>query len=371
MKVALLVRQYYPSMGGLENFVASLAQALRRNGAEPDIFTLNRVFSDASTVLPSHERIDNIAVTRWPFVGFQRFFAPQAAPEALSGYDIVHVHGVDGMFELVARMPRRRGQALIATTHGLFFHTRWLAPLKQAYFRAITARQCRRYDGIIANSSADAALVSAHNAHVRVIPNGVDPLAPATATGSRLLTVGRIAPHKRVELLIDALAQPALRDAHLDVAGPEWGVKIASLRAHAAELGVAHRVVFHGALSRDDLAALALRAGVFVSASAYEGFGMAMVEAMGAGLVPVVHANASFQELLGGAGIGALVDFSYAGAAAEAIAAASNALNPAQRERAIAFARRYSWREHARETLAFYRDALERANVLRRVERSR
>ena len=56
------------------------------------------------------------------------------------------------------------------------------------------------------------------------------------------------------------------------------------------ELGLSGRVRFHGAVSREELYRLLERAHLFVSASAYEGFGLSTIEAMSAATVVVVTA---------------------------------------------------------------------------------
>lgn len=87
-----------------------------------------------------------------------------------------------------------------------------------------------------------------------------------------ILTVSRLAPEKRLHLVIDALVQ--VPDTTLVIAGdgPEKG----RLEARARNRGVFERVRFIG--WQDDTAPLYAHADVFVHASAYEGFGMALLE---------------------------------------------------------------------------------------------
>ena len=48
----------------------------------------------------------------------------------------------------------------------------------------------------------------------------------------------------------------------------------------------------------------------FVSASRYEGFGLSLVEAMSAGLIPIVNSISSFDPIISSAAIGSVTDFS-------------------------------------------------------------
>src|SRR5262249_18749324 len=149
----------------------------------------------------------------------------------------------------------------------------------------------------IANSSADAQAMQSLGPPIELIPNGIAPLGAFTAEGHDLLYLGRLASHKRVDRLLDTLAQPALSNVRLHIVGGEWDVKIDNLRTPAAALGLSDRVNFHGKLDTAALERIARQCGVFVSASAYEGFGMSLIEAMSVGLIPVAQANASFVEL--------------------------------------------------------------------------
>src|SRR5262245_39548362 len=121
IRVCHLVRQYAPNIGGLETFVAGLARALTAHGCSCDIVTLDRLFADPSRVLPTAETIEGTNVRRVSFVGHRRLFLPFIDRGALAPYDVLHVHGVDGLFERVAREPTREGQIRVATSHGLFF----------------------------------------------------------------------------------------------------------------------------------------------------------------------------------------------------------------------------------------------------------
>jgi len=361
MRVCHIVRQFHPSVGGLESFVTELAREQTSLGVECEILTLDRVFNADYNTLPPTDTIHGLPIRRVPMIGHPRFFLPVVRREMLEPFDVLHVHGIDGMFDRVARQRRRKGQALVATTHGAFFHTPFMRTAKQVYFHTVTRLAARQYDLCLANSEFDLRRLAMIADEVTLLPNGIRPIGDFIAEGRDLLCLGRLASHKRIDRLLTALAEPTLQDATLHVVGAAWDVRIADMLQLAAELGVADRVHFHGGLNQAALQRVARQCGLFVSASQYEGFGMALIEAMSIGLVPVVEGNGSFRELIGRAPVGQVTRFAEPALAARAIRAELDALSPERRQQAVRFAGGFSWRAHAEQTLSHYQTALAKA----------
>ncbi|WP_344357020.1 glycosyltransferase [Streptomyces gobitricini] len=130
---------------------------------------------------------------------------------------------------------------------------------------------------------------------IRVVPNGIDvprfAFDPAARRAARRRLglapgayvvggVGRLAPGKRFDVLIRAVAALP-EDARLLLVGE--GGERERLERTARECGAADRVVWAGAVDRE-LPGLLSAMDVFVSASADEAFGLAIVEALAAGL---------------------------------------------------------------------------------------
>src|SRR5436189_1528385 len=91
VRVVHVVRQFNPGIGGLENFVLSLAKQQRMEGVNAEVVTLNRLFSKPSTRLLRHDSVEGVPVHRIGFFGSSRY---PIAPEVLSciePFDIVHV----------------------------------------------------------------------------------------------------------------------------------------------------------------------------------------------------------------------------------------------------------------------------------------
>jgi glycosyltransferase involved in cell wall biosynthesis len=123
-----------------------------------------------------------------------------------------------------------------------------------------------------------------------------------------ILFVGRLAPNKRVTVLIEALHR--LRDlrppVHLAIVGDDtdvYQVEASRCQQRATELGLAARVHFLGHVREEQLLDAYRSADLFVMPSRHEGFCIPVIEAMACGL-PVVAAQAgALPETVAGAGL--------------------------------------------------------------------
>ena len=113
---------------------------------------------------------------------------------------------------------------------------------------------------------------------------------PHLAGKNLALFMGRIHPKKGCDLLIEAFAKVLLRHSnwHLVMAGPDQVGLQAELQRRAEQLGVASRISWTGMLS-GELKWGALRAAeIFVLPSHQENFGIAVAEALAAGVPALI-----------------------------------------------------------------------------------
>ncbi len=146
-------------------------------------------------------------------------------------------------------------------------------------------------------------------APARTVPNPVDTdrFRPGPLPDRpRVATVARLVPVKRLDLLLQALAGLRHRGADAELAvvgdGPERG----PLLARARDLDIEDAVTFHGALDRDEVAAVLASSTLFALSSHTENLPVAAIEALSAGLPVVAPAVGGLPELLADAP-GALV----------------------------------------------------------------
>lgn len=127
---------------------------------------------------------------------------------------------------------------------------------------------------------------------ITVAEPGTERAARATGSGNAertILAVGAVSPRKGYDLLMDALGRLKGLDWTLVIAGAADRDPAAAeaLRRAIGRNGLGARVTLAGSLSQAALARLYGLADLFVMASLYEGYGMALAEAMAHGL-PIV-----------------------------------------------------------------------------------
>lgn len=179
-----------------------------------------------------------------------------------------------------------------------------------------------------------------------------------------ILYVGNLHPRKNIVRLLDAfvrLKQSALPHKLKIVGQATWmaGDVFAAVR----DSGFADQVQFTGYISYEDMVSVYRSAAVFVYPSLYEGFGLPVLEAMACGCPVVCSNTTSVPEVAGDAAI--LVNPESVSEIAEGIrrVLTEPGLAESLRERGRAQARKFTWEDCAKETIAAYRKTAERLNV--------
>jgi alpha-1,3-mannosyltransferase len=366
-----VVRQYIPNRGGLEDVVANLSRQLLARGCRVRVVTLDRLFSSPGQLLPPRETIDGVEVVRIPFSGSSRYpIAPQVFRH-LGDADIVHVHAIDFFFDALAWGWLLHRKPMVATTHGGFFHTKNHAALKSLWFNTTTRISALGYRRLIGCSPQDTRLFRrmAGNRVIQ-IDNGADTLKFANAGSPtpvrRIVTIGRFSVNKRIDRILDALVPLVAenKDWHLDIIGVPGDHTAQDIAEMVAARGLGGHVDLHVGLSNDAIRDILSRCSLFASASEYEGFGLVAVEAMSAGLLPVLNPNPAYADLAGKHPEIRLSDFADVQGAAQGLAAAFALLEenaPRYRQAAMDAAAGYSWDSVADRYADVYRQVLDPA----------
>lgn len=364
MRILHYVRQFHPSVGGIQDVVLQIARRQAAAGHHVEVMTLDRIFATDES-LPARGEVDGIPVTRVPFRGIRQYPWLRLDLDKINEFDVFHIHCVDSMLDKMIFLRRRIRGAVFLTTHGLYFHTEKFARIKQFFYHHVTPRALRRIDKVFACSRNDYELIG------RIIPdadrlmlleNGValDKFLPAEEGDERsedMIYIGRIASHKNVTALIDRFLE-AKPKGRLHLVGQDFDGTMDRLQARR----LPDSVVFHGGISTSAIADLSARCRYFVSASSFEGFGLSAVEAMGAGLIPILNDIPPFRDLVEEHG-GYVIDFNKPGSMQDLLEKArlaSTAELETQGEKLQKSVQRYSWEEKVSAMLNQYQQALDR-----------
>ncbi|NOT34529.1 MAG: glycosyltransferase family 4 protein [Candidatus Eisenbacteria bacterium] len=234
-------------------------------------------------------------------------------------FDVIHAHGPRALFWAGRAARAAAIPQLVATVHELRWQTLppswkrevWIALERLAMSRAddlITVSDATRRDLLARWPEFAARTRVVHASTPHMSDRGAIPLAsPRREVNEtfRVATVGRFDWQKGYDLLLPAMAEWKRRgvDFELDIVG--HGTLEPGLRALSARLGLEGRIRWHPAeTSVPELLSLA---HVYVTASRAEMFGIAVLEAMCAGLPVVASAAGSLVEVVEDGVTGVLV----------------------------------------------------------------
>lgn len=318
MIIAHVVRQYYPSVGGFEEVVRNLAKHQLAAGHTPYIITLNRYFKALNDTLPSNEIIDGIQVIRIPFTGSTKYPIAPSVLKHITQADVVHVHAIDFFYDFLAITKLIHRKKLVASTHGGFFHTGYASTFKKIFFNTVTRFSSLFYKKVIASSENDGetfkTIVSANK--LITIENGVDieklHVENKTEFPPALLYFGRWSENKGIYEALALFAKLCEQDKDNDwrfiLAGRPYDLTLEDIQNKIEKLNIQNKVAIHVNPTIEQLKALTLKATYFLSLSKFEGFGIAPIEAMSAGLTPVLSNIPPFVKLVTETKNGLLID---------------------------------------------------------------
>lgn len=208
--------------------------------------------------------------------------------------DLVHAHSALYGGALARQLWLREGVPYVLTEHSSMY-PRGKVSRAQARIARDAARDARRRFAVSAAFGQFlGGYFGADTGSWEVMPNIVDasfgerPLGePASDGDFTFLTVGGLNENKGIHLLFEAFARGFANDPGTRLRIGGHGPERMRLEKLAAQLGIADRVSFLGALTRQQVAEELARAQALVHPSRYETFGVAIVEALAMGR-PVV-----------------------------------------------------------------------------------
>lgn len=301
----------YPTFGGSGVVAVELARGMVERGHDVHLFS----YAPPARMPDVHERMTfhEVEVATYPLFRYPPYEVALASrltetAEAV-GLDLLHVHyAIPHTLAalLVKDILAPRPLPVITTLHG----TDITVVGQDRSYRRVTEHALKRSDVVTAVSMwlrEETIKVFGCSRPIEVVPNfvdvgrfkpresGVRRLVFAAPDERLLVHVGNFRPVKRAERAVEAFAHVAARlPARLLMVGE--GPERAACEARARALGVRERVRFLGAQPNvEDLLPLT---DVLLLPSEHESFGLAALEAMACGVVPVVSRAGGLPEVI-------------------------------------------------------------------------
>lgn len=363
MKILHVTPTYYPNIGGIEAVIRNLCLMMAEDGHDCAVAHLGAGLSEAVET----DAVGGFPIHRVPIRGNRLLGLAPGLEKVAEGYDILHVHDPQLMAITASVLRYAPAKPRVLSSHGFYGHTVNLWLFKALHKKALFRRLLSRYHAVLACSKADFAHAAPYAANVLLFENGIDATgfaverAPAAGDLHKWLYWGRLSGNKRPDLLVDlvhALHQNG-EAVQLVIAGPDFDGTLKRLTERRAALGMEAQIQIKEPLDQPALRQEIARAGLFVSASEYEGFGLTFLEAMAGGLGIVCRNKPPMAEFAAASGAGVAVDFEDIGGA---VGAVSDLLRREPRElsdRARVYAAGHDWVQKRPELTEIYMRAIE------------
>jgi len=312
MRIGIFTDTYDPDINGVVRSISSLKQALVRNKHEVFIITNH----------PSIHKIEiRDRVIRLPGIKLNSLYGYVASSPVqkrafeivrLLSLDIIHVNSVFGIGYFGRHCGHKLGIPVVFTYHTEFeSYTNYINPLKikmvdtigKITVSKVSKKLCRTCDAVIAPSRKTRNMLMKYGVSRRifVVPTGLDidsfyrfssnyedirELRKSFGVKNNellILYLGRIAPEKSIEILIDGfkkINQTVLPSKLLIVGdGPSYQ----SLK-NSIDVSLINSVLFAGQIAMSDVPRYYAASNVFVSPSVTETQGLTFIEALACGL---------------------------------------------------------------------------------------
>jgi glycosyltransferase involved in cell wall biosynthesis len=300
MNILFLNYEFPPLGGGASPVSLEIARGYVRYGHTVDVVTMS--YKD----LPDHEIIDGINVFRvkslrskkeichpWEQLSYlisARNFLSRRVREVK--YDISHTHFIIPTGVLAVWLKRKFGLPYVLTSHGsdvLGYNKRFamIYPLLKRPWKRIIREA--KYVTAPSDFLIDSIKSITTDGTFKTISNGLDlNRFKSMKKEKRILVVARLFMNKGIQDVIDALRGIEMDDWKVDIVGEGPYRKV--LEQKIAEYDLAGTVQLIGWIDNDSARMKELygKAGIFVSASYFESFGLTVLEALSAGCYPLI-----------------------------------------------------------------------------------
>ena len=240
---------------------------------------------------------------------------------------------------------------------------RWCHVLATSYCTAIIADSQVLRDDLVRQLSLSEKAAD----RLKVVYSGVSktfspaPLPPSADKAKVILYVGNQRHYKNLDTLVRAFSTLKRQQKgrhHLLLIGPE-GKFSGALRRLVHNFGLENDVTFASVTTERELADAYREASLFVCPSSYEGFSLALLEAMACGTPVICCEGGAQRELVGDAAEIVPAGEPKALCDAMTLLLTDEALRTKKIQAGVARAAAFSWDRTAKETLAIFREAFD------------
>jgi 1,2-diacylglycerol 3-alpha-glucosyltransferase len=305
MRIGMMTDTYMPYISGITNYISVNKRVLESVGHEVYVFTFGDIeYQDDE---PRILRNPGIALSDTGF--YVSLHYKNKYKKLLQTMDLVHVHHPFLSGRLALNYCRRAQIPIIFTNHTRYdLYTQARLPfipqgISHSLLQAYMPDFCNAVDLVISPSLGMKRVLRQYGvtSHIEIVPNGVEierfhiaqPLSRAKFDFDQedvlLIYVGRIAPEKNLEFLLQSFAGIAqiFPNVQLLIVGSGQREHVDETRSVSNHLAIQDRVRFIGMVPYDQLPLYLAMCDVFVTASVTEVHPLSVIEAMASGL-PVV-----------------------------------------------------------------------------------
>lgn len=375
MKVLHLIPSMAARYGGPGEALAGWCDGLVGLGIEVTVACLTS--PDEGPSIDLDPRVQRVEINRRiPYIQYSRGLSLRLRRET---FDIIHSHGLWTYVNcLASKLAEQRGVPHIISCCGMLdpkalARSGWR---KRVAARVFQRNALTRAAKLVANSEHEASDIARFVSHDRVtiVANPVRP-RPVLSTTTRgleaeaiaglpadarvLLFLGRLHPVKGVERLLQAWGRVQQKHSnwHLVLAGPDQGGYGEIISVYPQNLRA--NVHLPGQVDAKGKWALYDRADVFVMPSDHENFGIAIAEALTAGVPVITTQGAPWKELHeAGAGWWVAADVVSIATALEEAMYETPAERDERGRRSTAIAARFTVEQAGQDLLELYRQCL-------------
>jgi glycosyltransferase involved in cell wall biosynthesis len=320
LRILVSAPVYWPAhaFGGPILVLRRLVSELAGRGHTVDVFTTSLIDLNGHRSWHSRsERLDGATVhylatpTRFRWMGITPTLPLHLRRQPRP--DVAHVFGLrDPLGTVVAGWCRHHRVPYLVEALGMYQPKLRKVGLKRALDATVVRHVAQGAARLVATSDVERHEYLAGgiaDGRISIRPNGFPDVSGDAPRGELrqrvgldldtplVLSVGRLARGKGLELLVDAMRD--LPGAHLAIVGPDAGHGLLpELEAQRTAGGLDDRVHLVGAIEPERLPAVYADGDVFVLASQHENFGMVAAEAAAAGVPSVITDRCGVGELL-------------------------------------------------------------------------